>query len=86
MKSPIWTITPRQIPGSAFAGCLADEPDFCTLLVQRGITTREAARSFFKPKWEDHDPFLMMDMDRAVERLDRALQQGERILLYGDYQ
>ncbi len=59
---------------------------FCTLLVQRGITTLEAAQHFFRPRWEDlHDPFLMRDMDRAVGRLDQALKSGERILLYGDY-
>lgn len=87
MKSPIWTLTPAdESLVQHLQDVLQIDRIFCTLLVQRGITTREAARSFFKPRWEDlHDPFLMMDMDRAVERLERALQQGERILLYGDY-
>lgn len=56
------------------------------LLVQRGITTFEQARHFFRPSLDDlHDPFLMKDMDRAVNRLEEAIAQGERILVYGDY-
>ncbi len=59
---------------------------FCRLLVQRGIHTFEEARFFFRPSLSDlHDPFLMKDMDRAVERLTRAIEAGEKILLYGDY-
>ncbi|MBO7397336.1 MAG: DHH family phosphoesterase, partial [Bacteroidales bacterium] len=56
------------------------------LLVQRGVQSFEQARSFFRPRLEDlHDPFLMADMDKAVERLHRAIVQGEKILVYGDY-
>ena len=56
------------------------------LLVQRGVTTFEEARSFFRPRLEDlHDPFLMTDMDKAVERLHKAITEGEKILVYGDY-
>ncbi len=56
------------------------------LLVQRGISTVEDADAFFNPKLSDlHDPFLMKDMDKAVERIHRALQDKERILVYGDY-
>jgi single-stranded-DNA-specific exonuclease len=56
------------------------------LLVQRNITTFELARSFFRPSYDDlHDPFLMKDMDKAVERLDKAINNGEKILIYGDY-
>lgn len=59
---------------------------FCRLLLQRGISTKEEARRFFRPQLEDlHNPFLMRDMDIAVARLDTALHKGERILLYGDY-
>lgn len=59
---------------------------WCRLLVQRGITTADSARTFFRPSWADlHSPFLMKDMDAAVERLDVALRRHERILLYGDY-
>jgi single-stranded-DNA-specific exonuclease len=56
------------------------------LLVQRGVKTFEDARSFFRPRLEDlHDPFLMKDMDKAVERLHQAITSDERILVYGDY-
>jgi single-stranded-DNA-specific exonuclease len=56
------------------------------LLSQRGISTFEEAQSFFRPSIDDlHDPFLMADMDKAVERLERAMQVKEKILVYGDY-
>ncbi len=58
----------------------------CQLLAQRQITTFEQARDFFRPQWEHlHDPFLMQDMQKAVERLHHAIEKGEKILLYGDY-
>lgn len=61
-------------------------PLVCRLLVQRGLHDTNAIRHFFQSATADlHDPFLMRDMDAAVERLDTALQSGERILLYGDY-
>ena len=56
------------------------------LLVQRGVKTFEDARTFFRPSLDAlHDPFLMKDMDRAVERLHKAISEGEKILVYGDY-
>ena len=56
------------------------------LLVQRGVETFEQARSFFRPSLDNlHDPFLMKDMDVAVERLRKAVTSGEKILVYGDY-
>ena len=56
------------------------------LLAQRGITTYAEAQSFFRPKLTDlHDPFLMKDMDKAVERLERAIDNQEKVLIYGDY-
>ena len=56
------------------------------LLVQRGVETFEQARRFFRPSLDDlHDPFLMKDMDLAVERLHDAITKGEKILVYGDY-
>lgn len=57
-----------------------------TLLVQRGIETFEEARQFFRPKLEDlHDPYLMKDMDKAVIRIEKAIKNQERILVFGDY-
>lgn len=56
------------------------------LLVQRGIKTYEAAKSFFRPTLQNlHDPFLMKDMDKAVNRIIRALNSNESLLIYGDY-
>ena len=56
------------------------------LLVKRGVETFDQARSFFRPSLSDlHDPFLMKDMDAAVERLRKAITTGEKILVYGDY-
>ena len=56
------------------------------LLVDRGVSDFEQARMFFRPSLSDlHDPFLMKDMDVAVERLHKAIQSGESILVYGDY-
>lgn len=58
----------------------------CLLLINRGITTEEEVRKFFSPQLHDlHDPFLMTDMDLAVERLNEAMGRKERILIYGDY-
>lgn len=57
-----------------------------TLLVQRGIENFEEARQFFRPKLEDlHDPYLMKDMDKAVIRIEKAIENHERILVFGDY-
>jgi single-stranded-DNA-specific exonuclease len=56
------------------------------LLVQRGITTFDMAKKFFRPSLEDlHDPFLMKDMDKAVERIEKAIENQERVMIYGDY-
>ena len=56
------------------------------ILVQRGISTYEEARSFFRPSLDDlHDPFLMKDMDKAVQRIEQAIEKREKILIYGDY-
>ncbi|MBD5260851.1 MAG: single-stranded-DNA-specific exonuclease RecJ [Bacteroides sp.] len=56
------------------------------LLMRRGVSTPEDAVGFFSPSLDDlHDPFLMPDMDKAVERLNRAMGAKERIMIYGDY-
>ncbi len=56
------------------------------LLVQRSVETFEEARKFFRPSLDDlHDPFLMKDMDKAVDRLTQAVSSREKILVYGDY-
>ena len=56
------------------------------LLVQRGITTFEEAKIFFRPDLSNlHDPFLMKDMDVAIQRIMAAIESGEKVLVYGDY-
>lgn len=87
MISPRWQIIPTDEKAEqALHAALGIDPLFCRLLVQRGIKTFEEARTFFRPSLDDlHNPFLMKDMDLAVERLDKALKGDERILLYGDY-
>ena len=56
------------------------------LLVQRGITTFNEAKAFFRPRLSDlHDPFLMKDMDKAVVRLQQAIENKEKVIVYGDY-
>lgn len=56
------------------------------LLVQRGITTFEDAKTFFRPSLSHlHDPFLMKDMDLAIDRIEAAMAKGERVMVYGDY-
>lgn len=65
---------------------LGIDPIFCQLLAQRGITTYEAAKAYFRPNIADlHDPFLMKDMNNAVVRLQQAIHNQENILIYGDY-
>lgn len=62
------------------------DENLATLLVQRGITNYEESKIFFRPSLSQlHDPFLMTDMDRAVERVLRAINNGEKVLVYGDY-
>jgi single-stranded-DNA-specific exonuclease len=56
------------------------------LLQQRGIKTFDEAKVFFRPELSHlHDPFLMKDMDRAIERINQAIVSGEKVMVYGDY-
>lgn len=65
-----------------FPGC----PTICRLLAQRGIKSADDAQKFFNPSLDDlHDPFLMRDMKKAVERLNHAIGAKEKIMIYGDY-
>jgi single-stranded-DNA-specific exonuclease len=62
------------------------DENLATLLVQRGITNYDEAKTFFRPSLDQlHDPFLMKDMDKAVNRVLRAIDEGEKVLVYGDY-
>ena len=62
------------------------DENLATLLVQRGITNYEEAKTFFRPSLSQlHDPFLMKDMDKAVDRVLKAIHDNEKLLVYGDY-
>jgi single-stranded-DNA-specific exonuclease len=83
-----WTLKPK--PSHEKVKALADglkvSELIATLLVQRGIETFEQARQFFRPSLDDlHDPYLMKDMDKAVFRIEKAIEKGENILVFGDY-
>ena len=76
----------EQRLGAELARRFANCAPVADLLVQRGITTLDAAEKFFHPSLRDlHDPFLMPQMDIAVERLNRAMGSKEKIMVYGDY-
>jgi single-stranded-DNA-specific exonuclease len=60
--------------------------NLANLLAQRGVRSFDEAKAYFRPQMENlHDPFLMKDMHLAVERIEKALKKGEKILVYGDY-
>ena len=83
-----WTVktVANEETAAQLAAELGIDRVLANLLVQRGVETFEQARSFFRPRLEDlHDPFLMADMDKAVERVHEAIVNGEKILVYGDY-
>ena len=61
-------------------------PVICKVLVQRGITSFDNSKQFFRPQLSDlHNPWLMKDMEKAVERISAAIDKGEKILVFGDY-
>lgn len=83
-----WVLKPQgeEEVVNRLAGELRINKILVNLLVQRGITTYDEAKKFFRPSLEDlHDPFLMRDMDKAIERIGEALAKKEHILIYGDY-
>jgi single-stranded-DNA-specific exonuclease len=80
----------KKVPDKEKVIILARElnihPSLSEILIHREIDDLEKARSFFRPKLEDlHDPFLMKDMDKAVTRIEKSLEEKENILIYGDY-
>jgi single-stranded-DNA-specific exonuclease len=85
---PLWVAHRARDAGRAadLARALDAPLPVAHALVNRGIGTREAARRFLDPSGDDlHDPYRLFDLDRAVERLLRAIGAGERILVHGDY-
>jgi single-stranded-DNA-specific exonuclease len=83
-----WRIKERPDPAAVeeLARQLNGNKIVASLLIQRNITTFDEAKKFFRPSLDDlHDPFLMKDMDKAVARIEAAISNGEKILVYGDY-
>ncbi len=83
-----WTLRPKPDVTTIqqLAEALNVDNIIASLLVQRGIETFDQAKKFFRPSLDDlHDPFLMKDMDLAVSRIQKALVEGENIMVYGDY-
>jgi single-stranded-DNA-specific exonuclease len=83
-----WNIkdTPPQETIAHLIDCLGVDAVVAQLLAQRGITTFEEAKAFFRPYiGQLHDPFLMKGMDKAVARLQQAIDQKEAVMVYGDY-
>ncbi|MFO7669485.1 MAG: single-stranded-DNA-specific exonuclease RecJ [Bacteroidales bacterium] len=65
---------------------LSIDKSLAQLLIQRGINSFGEAKAFFRPDLENlHDPFLMKDMDVAIQRIHEAIQSGEKVMIYGDY-
>lgn len=84
MRWNIQQADPEKI--NALQQQLKIHPVLCQMLVQRGIDTFEAAKKFFRPELKDlHDPFLMKDMDKAIDRISVAVTNNENILIFGDY-
>ena len=83
-----WVVKEQGEPQAVenLSAALGIAPVLANLLVQRGIDTVEKADRFFHPSLEHlHDPFLMKDMDKAVARVEQAVRNGEKIMVYGDY-
>ena len=83
-----WTLKskPTKEKVEKLAKELQIEETLASILCQRNIETFDNAKKFFRPNLEDiHDPFLMKDMDKAVQRIEKAIENEENILIYGDY-
>ena len=87
MKEKRWRIKPlNHSKANKLSESLKIHPVLCTILAQRGIETYAQAKQFFRPQLTDlHDPWLMKDMDKAVERILQAFSSNEKILVFGDY-
>lgn len=84
---PIWKpVETNEELAAQLHDALGIHPVLCRILAQRGIQTPTEAEAFLKPSLSDlHDPFLMRDMDVAIDRLTLAVERKERIVIYGDY-
>ncbi len=88
IKEKRWALKSQANPreAEALSKELNISPSLASLLIQRGINSFDKAKNFFRPSLENlYDPFLMKDMDLAVDRLEKAIESGEKIMIYGDY-
>ena len=88
MQRKEWILKP-PVPLEVVDGLEVDlsiPRSLCTLLGQRGVSTFEEARRFFRPSYDHtHNPMLMKNMGAAVRRINDAINKGEKIMVYGDY-
>jgi single-stranded-DNA-specific exonuclease len=87
-KNPVWDVVPEpdSSPIKDLADALELPPAIVKILCNRGFDTPEAVRKFLNPQLSDlQDPFLLHGMDKAMERVTKALLGNERIVIYGDY-
>ncbi|MFN9581479.1 MAG: single-stranded-DNA-specific exonuclease RecJ [Bacteroidota bacterium] len=88
MKTKRWSPkpTPNKENVEAIASAINLNRTLSAILVQRGMDSFEQAKKFFRPQFSDmHDPFLMLGMHDAIQRIDDAMSKNEKILIYGDY-
>jgi single-stranded-DNA-specific exonuclease len=86
MNTAVWVVTPPGPEADTLAETLALPRAIARILVNRKILTPDDARAFLHGGLDGlHDPYLMKGMDRAVERIEAAIERGERILIFGDY-
>ena len=88
IRAEIWEAKPRadEEKVKALIQEMGAPPEIAGMLCQRGIDSAEKVKKYFNPRIEDlEDPFLMMDMEVAVERLMKAKENDEKIMIFGDY-
>src|SRR5688572_27535201 len=87
MKEKRWRLNrAKKEKVTSLAEALKVHYVLCELLVQRGIETFDQAKAFFRPQLSQlHSPWLMKDMDKAVDRIIEAFSKKEKILVFGDY-
>ena len=84
----VWKQKPKTSPKAieTLAREINVNPTLANMLINRGVESFEEAKEYFRPSLSQlHDPFLMKDMDQAIERIEKAIQNEEKILVYGDY-
>lgn len=83
-----WQFIPQPVPEAvdSLSKAINVSATIASILVQRGVSTFDQAKYYFRPQLENlHDPFLMKDMDKAVNRLSEAVAGNQKVMIYGDY-